>query len=575
MAICAGEDVVIDDKIKYVFCVSACTRCDERDVREESTHVLKLIGDLLLSPLICASTTIGSKRFVKIINGGGYMHTFADPLNRAVQVAPNKLALIDKDQRFNYQELQDRCGRLAAGLYALGLEQGDRVAIWSDNNHQYIETYVGVPAAGLVVVPLNTRHAEPELRYALEDSGTKVLITDRDASGMSDICDHIIQIGDDYEALLADEPLKLGVGITEDDLAGLFYTGGTTGKSKGVMLSHRNLIANTFHWLVSVPQTDNDVTLVMAPLFHAAGSNGVLASIWTTGTQITLAAFDPEEVLEIIQADKVTVTLGVPTMLAAMAEAQHANPRTVDTVRTIAHGGSPIATEVVRRTWTAFPTAEMIEVYGATELSPLTTALRNEQDLLDEDRARSCGQAIPGTDVRILNTDGEEVPRGEIGEVVVRGPNVMVGYWNKKEQTDAVLKDGAYWTGDLGYMDDEGYVFLVDRSKDMIVSGGENVYCTEVEEILYKHEAVLEAAVYGIPDEKWGEAVHATVVPRPEHSNVAPDTLIEFCREHIAGYKVPKGVNIQQDPLPKSGPGKVLKRELRAPFWEDSDRAVN
>lgn len=503
------------------------------------------------------------------------MHTFADPLNRAVQIAPDKVALIDQEKRFTYRELKDRCERLVGGLYSLGLQKGDRVAIWSDNNHPYIETYIGVPAGGLVVVPLNTRHAEPELRYALEDSGTKVLITDRDASSMTDICDHIVQIGDEYEALLSAPPVDLGAAVTENDLAGLFYTGGTTGKSKGVMLSHRNLIANTFHWLVSVPQTAVDVTLVMAPLFHAAGSNGVLGTIWTAGTQITLAAFDPEAVLEIIEAESVTVTLGVPTMLAAMAEAQHTRPRKVDTLRTIAHGGSPIATEVVRRTWTAFPTVEMIEVYGATELSPLTTALRDEQDLLESDRARSCGQAIPGTDVRVLDTQGREVARGEIGEVVVRGPNVMQGYWNKPEQTADVLKDGAYWTGDLGYMDEAGYVFLVDRSKDMIVSGGENVYCTEVEEVLYQHEAVLEAAVYGIPDEKWGEAVHATVVPRPEHSNVAPQALIEYCRAHIAGYKVPKGVNIQQDPLPKSGPGKVLKRELRAPFWEGSDRSVN
>lgn len=503
------------------------------------------------------------------------MHTFADPLARAVQVAADRTALVDKGQTYTYTELQDRCARLVGGLRALGLQKGDRVAIWSDNCHEYIETYVGAPAGGLVVVPLNTRHAEPELRYALEDSGTKVLISDRDAGGMQDIVEHVINIGDEYEALLDAAPVTLGEGVVETDLAGLFYTGGTTGQSKGVMLSHRNLIANTFHWLTSVPQNAEDVTLVMAPLFHAAGSNGVLGSIWTAGCQITLGAFEPGEVLDLIEKYNVSLTLGVPTMLAAMAEEQHANPRKVDTVRAIAHGGSPIATEVVRRTWTAFPTAEMIEVYGATELSPLTTALRDEQNLLDDARARSCGQSIPGTDVRILDTDGKEVPTGEIGEVVVRGPNVMVGYWNKPEQTDAVLKDGAYWTGDLGYMDEQGYVFLVDRSKDMIVSGGENVYCTEVEEILYKHEAVLEAAVYGIPDEKWGEAVHATVVPRPEHSNVAPDTLIEFCREHIAGYKVPKGVEIRQEPLPKSGPGKVLKRELRAPFWEGQERAVN
>ncbi|MEM7078293.1 MAG: AMP-binding protein [Pseudomonadota bacterium] len=503
------------------------------------------------------------------------MHTFADPLRRALQIAAAKTAVIDRDMSFTYAELAERCARLAAGLYGLDLEKGDRVAIWSDNNHEYIETYVGVPAAGLVVVPLNTRHAKPELIYALEDSGTRVLITDRVASDIGDAVEHIIQIGPEYDTLLDTAPMPLGVGVEEDDLAGLFYTGGTTGKSKGVMLSHRNLIANTFHWLCSVPQTPKDVTLIMAPLFHAAGSNGVLGSIWTAGTQITLGAFEPEAVLDIVASQNVSVTLGVPAMLAAIAEAQHANPRQVDSVRTIAHGGSPIATEVVRRTWTAFPNAEMIEVYGATELSPLTTGLRDEQEWLDHDRGRSCGQAIPGVDVRILNRDGEQMPAGEIGEVVVRGPNVMQGYWNKPEQTVDVLKEGAYWTGDLGYMDDEGYVFLVDRSKDMIVSGGENVYCTEVEEVLYKHQAVLEAAVYGIPDDKWGEAVHATVVPRAEHNNIAPDELIAFCREHIAGYKVPKGIALQQEPLPKSGPGKVLKRELRAPFWEGVDRSVN
>jgi len=503
------------------------------------------------------------------------MHTFADPLARAVQIAAQNIAVVDKGESFTYLDLQDRCSRLAGGLYGLGLEKGDRVAIWADNCHQYIETYVGVPASGLTVVPLNTRHAEPELRYALEDSGTKVLITDRDASGMADIVEHIITLGDEYEQILQASALPLGVDVVETDLAGLFYTGGTTGQSKGVMLSHRNLIANTFHWLTSVPQTDKDVMLVMAPLFHAAGSNGVLGSIWTGGCQLTQGAFSPTEVLDLIEKYNVSLTLGVPTMLAALAEEQHSRPRKVDSVRAIAHGGSPIATEVIRRTASAFPTAELIEVYGATELSPLTTTLRDEQLLLDDDRARSCGQSIPGTDVRVLDADGIEVPRGDVGEVVVRGPNVMVGYWNKPEQTAAVLKDGAYWSGDLGYMDDGGYVFLVDRSKDMIVTGGENVYCTEVEEVLYQHEAVLEAAVFGVPDEKWGEAVYATIVPRQEHSNVSPEDLLSYCRERIAGYKVPKGIDIRQEPLPKSGPGKILKRELRAPFWEGAERSVN
>jgi long-chain acyl-CoA synthetase len=198
-----------------------------------------------------------------------------------------------------------------------------------------------------------------------------------------------------------------------------------------------------------------------------------------------------------------------------------------------------------------------------------------EERLLDSPRARSCGRAIVGDELQILNVDCEPVVRGEVGEVVVRGPNVMQGYWNKPEQTDAVLKDSGYWTGDLGYMDEEGYVFLVDRSKDMIVCGGENVYCTEVEEVLYQHPAVLEAAVFGVPDEKWGEAVWAAVGPRQERGNVDPGDIIEFCHRHIAGYKVPKGIEIRREPLPKSGPGKILKHELRAPYWEGEERSVH
>jgi long-chain acyl-CoA synthetase len=238
----------------------------------------------------------------------------------------------------------------------------------------------------------------------------------------------------------------------------------------------------------------------------------------------------------------------------------------------VAHGGSPIATEVVRRAHAAFPTAEFVHVYGMTEASPLATGLRHEERLLDNDRGRSCGQPLIGVQVKIVDSDGHEMPLGEVGELVASGPNIMLGYWNKREQTDAVLNDGWYRSGDMGYMDDEGYVFLVDRAKDMIVSGGENVYCSEVEEALYKHPAVLEAAVFGVPDEQWGEAVHAVIVPR---AKVTADELIAFCREHIAGYKIPKAVSFSEKELPKSGPGKILKRELRAPFWEGRDRKVN
>ncbi|MEM6707876.1 MAG: AMP-binding protein [Pseudomonadota bacterium] len=502
------------------------------------------------------------------------MPTMADPLAHAVHSYADAPAVIDGAVQLTFAELGDRCARLAAALDAAGIGAGERVAILAANGHRYIESYVGVPASGRVIVPLNTRHATPELRYALQDAGTRLLITDRDPGELA-TCVDLVWRFEEYDAALASAAPAPTAALAADDLAGLFYTGGTTGKSKGVMLSHRNLIANTYHWLATVPHETGDRELVMAPLFHAAGSNGVLGALWTGCCQVTLAAFDPAAALDLIAKHRITHTLGVPTMLAAMGEEQRARPRDTDSLRALAHGGSPIATEVVRRVSSALPSAELIEVYGATELSPLATILRHEEQRVDEPQARSCGQPALGVRIDVCAPDGGIQPTGGVGEVVVRGDNVMLGYWNKPEQTAAVLKDGGYWTGDLGYFDDRGYLYLVDRSKDMIVSGGENVYSTEVEEALYRHPGVLEAAVFGVPDETWGEAVHAVVVPRDAERVPPADELIAFCRERIAGYKVPKAVTLRDTALPKSGPGKVLKRELRAPFWEGVDRDVN
>lgn len=501
------------------------------------------------------------------------MQTFADPIIRATQVASSRTALIFEGREFSFRELQSRCRRLASLLKSKGAEPGDRIAILAANSNHYVESYVAIPAAGFVIVPLNTRHAEPELRYAMEDAGAKILLSDREPGALRELVDTVVMIPEEYDALLEDaDEIELGHGITEDSLAGLFYTGGTTGASKGVMLTHRNLIANTFHFMTMSPPSADNVYLVMAPMFHAAGSNGVLGGIWTGSCQIPLKVFDAATALDFIEKYKVTHTLGVPTMIAAISELQHAKPRDTSSLRLVAHGGSPIATEVVRRAVEAFPSAEFVHVYGMTEASPLVTGLRNEQNLLNDDRSRSCGQSLIGVQVKIVDDNGEELPPGEVGELAACGPNIMKGYWRKPEQTAAVLKDGWYRSGDMGYMDDEGFVFLVDRAKDMIVSGGENVYCTEVEEVLYKHPAVLEAAVFGVPDEAWGEAVHAVVVPRDD---VTAEELIDFCRQHIAGYKLPKAITLTAEELPKSGPGKILKRTLREPFWEGRDSKVN
>ncbi len=500
------------------------------------------------------------------------MHTLADPLSYAARHYSEDPAIICGDVRLTYGQFTGRCKRLGGALQKFGLEPGDRVAILSANSHQYIEIYMTVPSAGFAVVPLNTRHTQAEIAYVLEDSGAKVLLTDRDPSNFQSMVEHVISMPEGYETLLdgADEA-KLGIGVDENSLAGLFYTGGTTGSSKGVMLSHRNLMANCHNWTAVARPESSDISIVMAPLFHAAGSNSVIASIWSGGVQLVVPAFDPATILDQIARERATQTLGVPVMISALAEEQHANPRDVSSVRTLAHGASPIATEVVRRAVAAFPHAEFIHLYGATELAPLATGLRHEENLLDSELLRSCGQPMPGVDVRVVNARGLECAPGEVGEISARGPNVMQGYWNKPEETVEALKDGWYFSGDLGYADENNYIFLVDRAKDMIISGGENVYCTEVEEVLHLHPAVLQAAVFGIPDEKWGEAVHAAVQLR---TPALADELIEFCRNKIASYKVPKGIDIWDEPLPVSGPGKILKRELRKPYWS-GDQNIN
>jgi long-chain acyl-CoA synthetase len=285
-----------------------------------------------------------------------------------------------------------------------------------------------------------------------------------------------------------------------------------------------------------------------------------------------MPAFDAAEALDHVERERVTVTQVVPSMLAALNDEQLERPRDVSSLRHLTFGGSPSATETLRRARRAFPGAELTTLYGATETAPIVTTLPGLHDLLDGPRGRSCGRAAIGVEARIVDPqDRTPVAVGEVGEVAVRGPNVMVGYWNKPDQTAAALAGGWYHTGDLGYLDDEGYLFLVDRAKDMIVSGGENVYSTEVEDVLHRHPAVLEAAVFGIPDARWGEAVHAVVVPR---ADVTEEELVRHCRAAIAGYKVPKRIELRTEPLPKSGAGKLLKRELRAPYWKDAGAMI-
>lgn len=403
-----------------------------------------------------------------------------------------------------------------------------------------------------------------------------MLFIDHDPGGLADLVDHVVRLDTaDYEARLsAAAPSPFDADLSADELIGLFYTGGTTGASKGVMVTHGNVVANAYNMQMLRGLGPDDRFQVIAPLFHAAGSVCVLQCLYQGVAQVAVPVFDPAAILDQLEAEGVTATLGVPSMLAAMTEAQLAHPRDVSSLAVFAHGGSPIAMETIRRSMQAFPTTEFMHVYGATETGPLITGFRHEQRHVDEPLGTSCGIAALGVELEIQRDDGTPLRAGDAGEVATRGGHVMAGYWNKPEATAAVLSDtGWYRTGDVGRVDDTGHLFLLDRSKDMIISGGENVYCTEVENAIYTHPGVLEATVFGIPSEAWGEAVHAVVVPRPGHDLTEAD-IVAHTRATIAGYKVPRSVDIRSEELPKSGPGKVLKRELRAPYWEGKDGVI-
>ncbi len=497
--------------------------------------------------------------------------TIRTALGRSRHTAAHRTALVCGDVPITYAELAARCDRVGPAMAALGLGPGDRVAILAANCHRYVEAYMGIPAAGMVLLPLNTRLAEPELVAIAQVARPKVLITDRDPGLLGDVVVRVVTF-EEWDVLLDEaegtspEPSP----VHEDDLAVLYFTGGTTGRPKGVMLSHRNLMANSFHKTLACRFEPDDVYLAVAPFFHVAGTAPLAGLLWMGGTFVILPAFEPASSLDAIERHRITVAIPVPTMVGALVAEQVARPRNVSSLRLMGHAGSPITTDLLRRAHEAFPTAELAQYYGATETSSIVTAMPHEERHLEGGRLGSVGQQVVGVEMRIVDAHGNPCPPGVAGEVMARGPNVMVGYFEDQEATEAAFVDGWYRTGDVGYLDDECYLYLLDRAKDMIVTGGENVYSLEVEDALGSHPAVLEVAVFGVPDERWVEAVHAVVVVRDVSfmTDSLEDELREHCRSAIAGFKVPKAISIQAEPLPKSGPGKILKRQLRAPYWE-------
>jgi long-chain acyl-CoA synthetase len=346
------------------------------------------------------------------------------------------------------------------------------------------------------------------------------------------------------------------------------------------MQSHGNLIANAKHMQYAYSYAESDVYIHAAPMFHAADAANTYAVTWVGAKHVIQHTWDPAHFADLVEAEAMTIALLVPTMINSLVHMPGIEERDLSTWRLLGYGASPMPAELQRRAMSVLPCGFM-QLYGMTEAAPLVTICSAEvhrRAAAGEpgyaDRLRSAGAAAPGVECEVRGLDGSVCKPGEAGEVYVRGPNIMLGYLKRPEETAKALVDGWYRSGDVAYADDHGYLYIVDRAKDMIISGGENIYTTEVENAIYAHAAVLEAAVVGIPDDRWGEVVHAEVVPKPGASLDA-DELIAHCRTLIAGYKVPKSVHIRSEALPKSGAGKILKKDLRAPFWEGRSRNVN
>jgi acyl-CoA synthetase (AMP-forming)/AMP-acid ligase II len=500
------------------------------------------------------------------------------PLHRAVQQTPDAINSVYRDRALTHRQVRDRVARIAGGLRARGIRTDSRVGLLSLNTDTFFHTCLAIAWADAVVVPLNTRWSVKEMSYALHEADVEVLLADDPFLGLADqLRDavpglrEIVGIGDapvpagltPLADLLAAEPVE-DAHRQGAELAGIFYTGGTTGLPKGVMLSHRGIFVSALGSLTALARIPRGGgNLLVAPAFHMAGF-----AIWVQGmllqmTAVPLPGFDPPGVLKAIEDHRIKQALLVPTMIQMLVDHPEAQRHDLSSMESLIYGASPISEAVLDRARKVFTGTAFTQAYGMTELSPTTTIL-TDADHDDPVLRRSAGRAAPYARVKIVDENGDEVPRGTVGEIVAAGDHVMVGYWKQPEATAEAVRAGWMHTGDGGYMDERGYVYVVDRIKDMIISGGENVYSIEVENVVAKHPAIAQVAVIGVPDEIWGERVHAVVTLAPG-SALDLDQLRDFCKQDIAGYKAPRSLEIVEQ-LPLSGAGKILKRTLRAQY---------
>jgi len=498
------------------------------------------------------------------------------PLHRALQLNPDREHTVAGDRVRTVAESADRIARLAGALRAAGVGDNDRVAIVSLNSDIFHESLLAVPWAGGVVVPVNYRWSPAEIAHSFAECDIATLIVDDMwldlvsavrplAPGLTTI----IHFGEKPtpEGMLRYEDVVAGSQPVEDarrggsDIYGIFYTGGTTGVPKGVVLSHDNLMTSAFGCVASGEFLTPDGRLLhVAPMFHLADIASWVGGLVLNSTHIFVPAFTPAGVLDTMEKQRGTDVLMVPTMIQMMVDSPGASDRDLSSMKHIVYGASPISEAILDRAAQLFPNATFLQAYGMSELAPVATMLLSA-DHHHAVRRRSAGRAAWHTEVRVVDENDVEVPRGTVGEIVARGGATMLGYWQKPEETADALRGGWMHTGDGGYMDEDGYVFVVDRIKDMIITGGENVYSVEVENVVSKHPAIAAVAIIGLPDEQWGERVHAVVVLQPDQS-VTLDEIQAVARDHIAGYKIPRSLSFVEA-LPLSAQGKVLKRDLR------------
>jgi len=510
----------------------------------------------------------------------------------AVERWADKVGFHDGDHHATFAEHGERVLRLADAMRReLGISRGDRFAVMAANSHEFLELYhAGFLGAG-VVNPLNLRLAGQELQFILADSATKVVFVDalfaehfdrNIAEVRSELpLEKVVLIGDGdgphdvrYEDLLRVGHPVVPPEPDETDAVVLMYTGGTTGLPKGVLLDQRAELLNLYHIGLHLGFDESRVYLHQTPMFHAASMGGVLGIPGTGATSVFIPLFEPGGVIDLIEQYQVDWTMMVPTMIAMVLDHPRFRPERLSSLRDLVYGASPMPAALLARLQTLLPTTDLSQGYGMTESSSVLTFLTAADHRRGGAPLRSAGRPVMGVQLRIEDRDGNALPRGENGEVCARGGNFMREYWHRPEQTADAFAGGWYHTGDEGHVDEDGYLYLVDRVKDMIVTGGENVYSIEVENAISTHPAVAQVAVIGIPSDQWGEAVHAIVVLAPGQQ-ASEGEIQAHARKSIAGYKVPKSVEFRTEPLPLSGALKPLKRELRRPYWDGHEVLVH